>query len=106
MNANESNRLLYNFNTKYLGEKSRWEEDYWPPTPEHVKEKQRQIQVGRNFINCSECTGTTSLAKPGSKLQSQLSKCNFILVLTARLEEEGRRLWDPSRSLVDNPLCC
>ena len=34
---------------KILGEKSRWEEDYWPPTPEHVKEKQRQIQVGMKF---------------------------------------------------------
>ena len=35
---------IYELNN-LLGEKTRWEEEFWPPTPEHVKEKQNQIKV-------------------------------------------------------------
>ena len=35
---------IYKLNN-LLGEKTRWEEEFWPPTPEHVKEKQNQIKV-------------------------------------------------------------
>ena len=33
----------------FVGQKNRWEEDYWPPTPEHVKKKQEQILVIQKY---------------------------------------------------------